>query len=98
MHPETRYKPFRTRRGGYPEKIMMALNYTTTEINRNFIIKVNGMVEDKKVNVAVGVSGLRRIVADDSLCNRLLDRAFNSPKDVEVCKLRRGVKISFYYK
>ena len=98
MHPETRHKPFRTRRGGYPEKIMMALNYTTQEINRNFIIKVNGMVDEVKVNIAVGVRGLRRIVNNDDLCNRLLDRAFDSMNDKVVCKLRRGIKISFYYK
>lgn len=50
-----------------------------------------------KVNVLVGVSGLIKIVGDIKLVNRLLKRAFNCYGDKEVCKLRRGVKITFYY-
>ena len=73
------------------------LDYTTKEINRNFKIKVNGIVNGKKVNVLVGVSGLIKIVGDIKLVNRLLKRAFNCYGDKEVCKLRRGVKITFYY-
>lgn len=45
----------------------------------------------------VGVSGLIKIVGDIKLVNRLLKRAFNCYGDKEVCKLRRGVKITFYY-
>lgn len=79
------------------QSIYNGLKYTTKEINRNYKIKVNGMVDGKKVNIAVGVSGLIRIVGDIELVNRLLDRAFNCYGDKEVCKLRRGVKITFYY-
>lgn len=75
------------------QSIYNGLDYTTKEINRNFKIKVNG----KKVNVLVGVSGLIKIVGDIKLVNRLLKRAFNCYGDKEVCKLRRGVKIIFYY-
>ena len=75
---------------------MTTLNYTTKEINRNYKIKVSGMFEGKKVNTLVGVSGLVRMVNDIELTNRLLDRAFDCMKDVCVCKLRRGLKISFY--
>ena len=74
------------------QSIYNGLDYTTKEINRNFKIKVNG----KKVNVLVGVSGLIKIVGDIKLVNRLLKRAFNCYGDKEVCKLRRGVKITFY--
>lgn len=74
----------------------MELNYTTREINRNYKIKVSGIYDGKKVNTLVGVTGFKKIVDDIALANRLLDRAFNSMDDVCVCKLRRGIKISFY--
>lgn len=76
---------------------MKQLNYTTSEINRNFKIKVFGYVNGKKVNTLVGVSGLLRILDGAiDLVNRLLDRAFSSTSDKCVCKLRRGLQISFY--
>ena len=76
---------------------MARLNYTTAEINRNFKIKVSGIEDGKKVNTLVGVAGLLRFVGDEGLTNRLLDRAFGSRGDKEVCKLRRGIRISFYW-
>lgn len=75
---------------------MEMLKYTTREINHNYKIKVAGTYEGKKVNTLVGVSGLVRLVGDIELTNRLLDRAFNDMTDCCVCKLRRGIKISFY--
>lgn len=74
----------------------MTLNYTTREINRNYKIKVSGIYEGEKVNTLVGVSGLVRMIGDIALTNRLLDRAFADMSDCCVCKLRRGLKISFY--
>ena len=73
-------------------KTRCKMNYTTRTINRNFKIKVYGL----GLNKLVGVTGFREVVGDDSLCNRLLDRAFSSMEDKCVCKLRRGIKISFY--
>lgn len=75
---------------------MATLKYTTREINGNYKIKVSGLFEGKKVNTLVGVSGLIKMVNDVDLCNRLLDRAFSSLEDKCVCKLRRGIKVSFY--
>lgn len=72
------------------------LKYTTKKINGNFKIKVSGQYNGEDVNTLVGVSGFLRMVNDVELCNRLLDRAFNSVTDKCVCKLRRGLKISFY--
>lgn len=72
------------------------LKYSTREINRNYKIKVSGIYEGKKINTLVGVSGLIRMVKDIELTNRLLDRAFDCMDDVCICKLRRGIKISFY--
>ena len=74
------------------------LKYSTAQINGNFKIKVSGYVNGKKVNTLVGVSGLVRMLDGAiDLINRLLDRAFNCQGDVCHCKLRRGVKVSFYY-
>ena len=75
---------------------MTTLKYTTKEINRNFKIKVSGMFDGAKVNTLVGVAGLLKMVNDIELTNRLLDRAFSCMDDVCICKLRRGIKISFY--
>lgn len=75
---------------------MATLKYTTREINRNYKIKVSGIYDGAKVNTLVGVAGLVRMVNDIELTNRLLDRAFACMGDVCVCKLRRGIKVSFY--
>ena len=72
------------------------LNYSTKEINRTFKIKVNGInFEGDKLNIAVGVSGLINLVGVE-LANNLLDRAFDTKGDKCVCKLRRGLKVTFY--
>lgn len=76
--------------------IYNGLLYTTKEINRNFRIKINGIVDGKKINTLVGVSGLIKLVGVE-IANKLLRRAFRCVKDAEHCKLRRGLKISFYY-
>lgn len=88
-----------TDRAGSPNKTqgdMTTLKYTTREINRNFKVKVSGVYEGKKINTLVGVSGLIRLVNDIELTNRCLDRAFNSITDSCVCRLRRGIRITFY--
>lgn len=76
---------------------METLKYTTREINRNFKIKVSGIFNGSKINTLVGVKGMLEYIGDAGLTNRLLDRAFNSPEDKVICKLRRGIKLSFYY-
>lgn len=76
---------------------MKTLTHTTTEINRNFRIKVSGVVDGNKINTLVGVSGAIEMIGVQ-MFNSLLSRAFSSSDDVCVCKLRRGVKFSFYVK
>lgn len=77
---------------------MRTLNYTTSEINRNFRIKVSGLADNgEKVNTLVGVSGAIALIGVP-MFNNLLNRAFASMDDVCVCKLRRGIKFSFYCK
>lgn len=77
--------------------IYNGLNYTTSEINMNFRIKVNGIVDGKKINTLVGVYGLIKLVSVE-MANKMLLRAFNGKDDKLVCKLRRGIKVSFYVK
>lgn len=72
------------------------MNYTTKEINSTFKIKVAGRTDDGvKLNTLVGVSGAIALIGD-KMFGKLLDRAFASADDVCVCKLRRGLKFSFY--
>ena len=76
--------------------IYNGLEYSTKSINRNFRIKVNGIVDGKKINKLVGVKGLIELIGVE-MANKLLRRAFRCVKDAEHCKFRRGLKISFYY-
>lgn len=72
------------------------MTYTTKEINSNFKIKVAGRDESgAKINTLVGVSGAIALIGE-VMFGKLLDRAFASCDDVCVCKLRRGLKFSFY--
>lgn len=75
------------------EEIFSGLKYTTQFINMNWRIKVNAA----GMNMAVGVSGLINLIGID-LANRLFDRACKGNGDKTVCKLRRGLKVSFYTK
>ena len=72
--------------------------YTTTEINRNFRIKVAGRdANGNRINTLVGVSGLIKLIGKE-LFEKFVKRAFDCTLDVCVCKLRRGLKVSFYNK
>ena len=77
---------------------MAALAYTTKQINSNFKIKVAGYDNDtNKLNTLVGVSGLVNLIGLE-LANKFIKRAFENSRweDKTVCKLRRGLKITFY--
>jgi hypothetical protein len=74
------------------------LNYSTREINKNFKMKVYGRNEEgKKVDTLMGVSGLILLIGVDMM-NKQLDRAFRSKEDKCVCKLRRGIQVTYYVK
>ena len=75
---------------------MKATTFTTTEINRNFKIKVFGGDENnKKINTLVGVSGLINLIGQE-FADKFIRRAFNCLEDKCECKLRRGIKVTFY--
>lgn len=74
------------------------LNFSTKEINQNYRIKVNGVDDTgRKLNTLVGVSGLISIVGVD-FTNKFLHRAESCLDDSCTCKLRRGLKVTFYVK
>lgn len=75
------------------------LNYSTTYINKNYRIKVFGVNEEggEKINKLVGVSGLLDLIGVE-LANKFLAKREKNMKDACVCKLRRGLKVTFYVK
>lgn len=50
----------------------------------NFRIKVNGIVDGKKINTLVGVSGLIKLVGIE-MANKMIRRAFNGKGDKMEC-------------
>ena len=74
------------------------LRYSSKFINLNYRLKVYGVdALGRKVNKLVGVAGMIALIGIE-MFNKLLDRAARCLDDVCVCKLRRGLKISFYSK
>ena len=72
------------------------LKFSTREINKNFKMKVFGYTDDgRKVDMLVGVSGLIRLIGVE-LANKQITRAFNSGDDRCICRLRRGLKVTYY--
>lgn len=79
-----------------------AMTYSSSQINRDFRIKVYGYNGNgERLNILVGVSGLIRLIGEE-LADTLVKRAFKNSYFVQdgkiVCKLRRGLKITFYQK
>nr|DAW70449.1 MAG TPA: hypothetical protein [Caudoviricetes sp.] len=73
--------------------------YSKSYINRNYLIKVYGISPaGEKINILVGVSGAISLIGE-ALFYKFLGRAERDiNNDVTVCKLRRGIKFSFYRK
>jgi len=76
---------------------MKTLNYTTREINLDFRIKVYGYENGVRLNKLVGVSGIIELIGVE-LLNKFLDRAYRLVSDKCVCRLRRGLVVTFYCK
>lgn len=78
--------------------IYTGLLYTTREINLNFRIKVDYIDEfGNKIRTLLGVAGLIKLIGVEFV-NKFIGRAFKSGLDKTVCKLRRGIRVSFYAK
>ena len=74
------------------------LKYTKRFINQNFRMKVYGYDENgKRINKLVGVAGLIALIGIEFI-NKFIDRALKAGLDKVICKLRRGLQVSFYAK
>lgn len=74
-------------------------SYSTSYINRNYLIKVNGLSPSGcRLNVLVGVSGAIALIGEELFYNFVGRAERDINNDVTVCKLRRGIKFSFYRK
>lgn len=74
------------------------LAYSTAKINRDYRIKVAGIDNNgNKINTLVGVSGLFNLIGVE-LANKFLGRAYRCMDDNCYCKLRRGLRVTFYCK
>ena len=75
------------------------IKLTTAEINRNFRIKVNGIVNGQYVSKLVGVRGLLEILGGSwQKLVKMVLRAFNCLDDKCACKIYGGAKVTFYAK
>ena len=71
----------------------------TKTINKNFRIKVAGMVNGESVNKLVGVRGLLDILGGSwQKLVKMVLRAFNCLADKCACKIYGGAKVTFYAK
>lgn len=76
----------------------MEKQMTTSWINSNFRIKVYGRnAEGKRINSLYGVSGIIKLIGE-TMFFKFLKRAIDSITDKCVCKLRRGLQVTFYVK
>lgn len=76
----------------------MKQKITKSWVNSNFRIKVYGRDENgKRINSLYGVSGIINLIGE-ALFIKFLMRAIESMADKCVCKLRRGLQVSFYVK
>lgn len=74
------------------------LAYSTKQINRSFRMKVSGVTADgTRIHCLVGVAGLIKHFGIE-FANKFLKRAFECLEDICTCKLRRGIKVTFYSK
>ena len=72
--------------------------FTSKFINQNFRIKVFGRDENgRKINTLMGVSGIIAMIGEE-LFYKFIQRSLDCRMDVCVCKLRRGLQVSFYVK
>ena len=83
----------------YFTKSLGNITLTTAVINRNFRIKVTGIVDGEKWNKLVGVAGLCYLLGCDwDRVARFALRAMNCLDDKCVCKIYGGAVVTFYAK
>ncbi len=71
----------------------------TKTINKNFRIKVSGIVNGVRVNKLVGVHGLLVVLGGSwQKLVKMVLRAFDCLADKCACKIYGGAKVTFYAK
>ena len=70
----------------------------TKTINKNFRIKVAGIVDGVRVNKLVGVRGLLAILGSWQKLVKMVLRAFDCLADKCACKIYGGATVTFYAK
>ena len=80
-----------TKVNNQPSDIYSGLELPTRTINMNWKIKISG----SDYNTLAGVSGLIELIGIE-LTNKLIFRAAKSLDDKTECRLRRGLKVTFY--
>ena len=74
------------------------IELTTSAINRNFRIKINGYINGEYVSKLVGVRGLLNLLGSWAKVAKFTLRAFNSLDDKCACKIYGGATVTFYAK
>lgn len=83
----------------YNTKSLGEITLNTATINRNFRIKVNGIVNGRYISKLVGVKGLLAILGGDvKKLVKMVLRAFDCLADKCACKIYGGAKVTFYAK
>lgn len=82
----------------YMTKSFGEIQLTTAVINKNFRIKVAGIVDGARVNKLVGVRGLLAVLGSWAKVVKFVLRAFDCMADKCVCKIYGGAKVTFYAK
>ena len=82
----------------YFTKSLGQIVLNTKTINKNFRIKVAGIVDGVRINKLVGVRGLLVIVGLWKKLVKMVLRAFNCLADKCACKIYGGAKVTFYAK
>lgn len=72
--------------------------YKSKDINRDFLIKVYGVdPQGNRINKLVGIHGILALIGE-TLFVKFVKRAYRCMADKCVCKLRRGIKVTLYFK
>lgn len=83
----------------YYTKSLGEITLNTATINRNFRIKVNGIVNGQYISKLVGVKGLLAILGGDmKKLIKMVLHAFDCLADKCACKIYGGAKVTFYAK
>ena len=98
-NPKSNPKNCKKMNKNYLTKSYGEIQLTTATINRNFRIKVAGLVNGVRVNKLVGVRGLLEILGGSwQKLVKFVLRAFNSLTDKCACKIYGGATVTFYAK